>query len=211
MRRWVWTLSFDRRRRQGNHASLHKTMTAKNWETNLNEETLLESKVATRWIVVNYENRTVRSFYNAWQRKGVWVAGFEEAVTVATSSKSWKHEVKLPKKNVLKPREWDLWRTSKVCRIGYCVLFHEIMKWTFKKTWNQEIIKTWTFINFQKTSKNFLKVMKSWNFAVSRRLRCNGAQVWCEFSKIMKSQLFEFLRCVVAEVSLSTWVWSWAF
>ena len=47
-------------------------------------DTLLESKVATRWNAVNYESRTVRSFYNAWQRKGVWVAGFEEAVTVAT-------------------------------------------------------------------------------------------------------------------------------
>ena len=43
-----------------------------------------EVKVALDEVWQNHENWTVQSFYNAWQRKGVWVAGFEEAVTVAT-------------------------------------------------------------------------------------------------------------------------------
>ena len=58
-------------------------MTAKSCEANLNVDTLLESKVATRRSVLNYESRTVRSFYNALQRKGVWVVRSQKAVTAA--------------------------------------------------------------------------------------------------------------------------------
>ena len=72
-------------------------MTAKSCEANLNVDTLLESKVATRRSVLNYESRTVRSFYNAWQRKDIWVAGSQKAVTAATVRVA-KTEVKLPKK-----------------------------------------------------------------------------------------------------------------
>ena len=104
LRRWVWSCEFghglflNTRRRQVNYASPHKTLTAINWKTNLNVDTLLESKVATRWSAVNYESRTVRSFYNAWQRKGVWVAGSQKAVTAATVrvAKTWG--VAAPKK-----------------------------------------------------------------------------------------------------------------
>ena len=93
--------------------------------------------------------------------------------------------------------------------------FHELSR-TFKNfqelSWNFEnhefLELLWTFVNFCELSwtfmNNFLRnheIMKSWNFAASRRLRCNGAQAWCEFSKTMKSQLFEVLRCV-AKVSL---------
>ena len=60
-----------------------KNMTAKSWKTNFKMDALLESKVATRWSVVNHENWTVRTFHNAWRRKGVWVAG-SQAVTAAT-------------------------------------------------------------------------------------------------------------------------------
>ena len=97
---WVfsWTHSFNRRRRQGNYASLHKIMTAKNWETNLNVDTLLESKVASRWSVVNYESRMVRTFCNAWQRKGIWVAGSQKAVTAATVRVAKTGGVAAPKK-----------------------------------------------------------------------------------------------------------------
>ena len=69
-----------------------KNMTAKSWKTNFKMDALLESKVATRWSVVNHESRTVRSFYNAWQRKGVWVAGSQKAVTAALDlrvAKTW--------------------------------------------------------------------------------------------------------------------------
>ena len=44
----------------------------------------LEAKLQLDEVWLSYENWTVRSFHNAWQRKGVWVAGSQEAVTVAT-------------------------------------------------------------------------------------------------------------------------------
>ena len=52
LRRWVCSCEFghglfNTRRRQINYASPHKTLTAINWKTNLNVDTLLESKVAT--------------------------------------------------------------------------------------------------------------------------------------------------------------------
>ena len=67
-----------------------KNMTAKSWKTNFKMDALLESKVATRWSVVNHENWTVRTFHNAWRRKGVWVAG-SQAVTAAKvlCTKTW--------------------------------------------------------------------------------------------------------------------------
>ena len=111
LRRWVWSwaLSFNRGRRQCYYGSLHKTMTAKNRKTNLNVDTLLESKVATRWSAVNYENRTVRSFYNAWQRKGIWVVGFEEAVSGNSScGENWGEAPKKAAVEVKSETSWAL-------------------------------------------------------------------------------------------------------
>ena len=87
-----------------------------------------------------------------------------------------------------------------------------------EQSWNFKIINflelSWAFKNFQELSWTFLKL--SWIFM--NFLRSHEVMKLCSFkaialqwstgvmrvSKIMKSQLFEFLRCSVAQVSLDS-------
>ena len=127
LRRWVWSwaLCFNRGRRQCNYVSLQKTMTAKNWKTNLNVDTLLESKVATRWSAVNYDNRTVRSFYNAWQRKDVLGRGLKrpsrwQEFFVSRELRCCSSQ----KKQRWRGKEWDHELLLKGRRTGCCGSLH---------------------------------------------------------------------------------------
>ena len=139
-------------------------MTAKNWKTNLNVDTLLESKVATRWSVVkswSLDGAIVLQCVVAQRRMGRGLSKVQSGYIFSKDVKTWS--VAASNKTAM---SWNRESETLGARQKSVAVVAVVC---FMKSWNHEL---------------------SWNFAASRQLRCNGAQVCCELSKIKKSQSF---------------------
>ena len=136
----------------------------------------------------------MRSFYNAWQRKGDWLASSQKAVTVAKVHRVAK-TLQLPKKQRWRDKEWDHDLTLKGCRSGNCGSLDEIMK-------------TRTFMNFHLVM-NFHETMKSRDHeTLQLQSDCAAMEHGCAATKFSKNHEISIIRLKFYVAWLRRWLGS---